>query len=136
MKSGGKSFGFPKEEHLKSSSDISMVFKRGKSVSCAGARLFFIQRNKRQDEVGETVPYEYNRIAFVFSRKFGNAVQRNRARRLGREAYRYLRVVLKQGLDMALLVYPDEKACLKSRLAQLEILFRKADMVDRNEKDN
>jgi ribonuclease P protein component len=74
-----------------------------------------------------------NRIAFVFSRQFGNAVQRNRARRLGREAYRHLRSALKPGFDMVLLVYPDEKARLESRLEQLNSLFTKASLINRNE---
>ncbi|MDR2842768.1 MAG: ribonuclease P protein component, partial [Spirochaetaceae bacterium] len=69
-----------------------------------------------------------NRIAFIFARKFGNAVQRNRARRLGREAYRHLRLRLKRGFDMALLVYPDE-IDFKGRMRQLETLFSKAALI-------
>jgi ribonuclease P protein component len=47
-----------------------------------------------------------NRIVFTFARKFGNAVRRNRARRLGREAFRLMKAALKSGWDLALLLYP------------------------------
>lgn len=116
-------FRFPKGERLKRSADISALFRRGRSVSCAGARLFF-----RVNDGG------LRRIAFAFSRKFGNAVQRNRARRLGREAYRHLRGGLKMGFDMVLLVYPDKEAgrgCgLESRLEQLRVLCQKARLMN------
>lgn len=116
---------FPKNERLKRSSGISEVFKRGRSVSCPGARLFF-----------KPVEGGCNRIAFVFSKKFGNAVQRNRARRLGREAYRFLRGRLKRGFDLVLLVYPDGKICLDLRLKQVNSLFEKAKLFNPNEKNS
>jgi hypothetical protein len=49
----------------------------------------------------------YNRICFTFARGFGNAVERNRSRRLGREAWRHLRPRLLGGYDLILLVYPE-----------------------------
>jgi ribonuclease P protein component len=67
----------------------------------------------------------HNRIAFTFARKYGNAVERNRARRLGREAYRYMRNRLKGGFDLVLLVYPG-KDTLTGRQEQLKVLFSKA----------
>ncbi|MDR2802875.1 MAG: ribonuclease P protein component [Treponema sp.] len=88
---------FPRGEHLKRRHDIQSVFKKGASTSCSGARLFFLRRDRRE-----------RRIAFTFSRKFGNAVERNRARRLGREAYRHLRAKIKVGYDLVLLVYPGK----------------------------
>jgi ribonuclease P protein component len=48
-----------------------------------------------------------NRICFTFSRGFGTAVERNRVRRLGREAYRNLKPGLRCGFDFILMVYPD-----------------------------
>ncbi|GHV84355.1 ribonuclease P protein component [Spirochaetia bacterium] len=111
-------FCFPKEERLKSRDEIQRVFKRGHSVTCNGARLFFIENG-----------LEYNRMAFTFSRKFGNAVERNRARRLGREAYRHLRSSIKTAFDFALLVYPGN-ACYSGRLKELNELFFKAALID------
>jgi ribonuclease P protein component len=67
----------------------------------------------------------YNRIAFTSVRKFGNAVQRNRARRVGREAYRHIRNELKTGYDVVLLVYPGEDSFVR-RMEQLRALIFRA----------
>jgi ribonuclease P protein component len=69
-----------------------------------------------------------NRIAFTFARKFGNAVERNRARRIGREAYRFLKNRLKSGYDLVLLVYPG-RDFLADRMDQLETLFSRAGLL-------
>jgi ribonuclease P protein component len=72
----------------------------------------------------------HNRICFTFSRGFGTAVQRNRARRLGREAYRNLSPVLRHGYDLILLVYPeDTKTVFAGRMAQLKLLFTRAGLL-------
>jgi ribonuclease P protein component len=70
----------------------------------------------------------HNRIAFVFSRKFGGAVERNRARRVGREAYRHLRARIKTGYDLVLLVYPG-KDNFQDRMEQLQNLLSRAALV-------
>jgi ribonuclease P protein component len=70
-----------------------------------------------------------NRICFTFSRNFGNAVERNHAKRLGREAYRNLKPRLRRGYDLILLVYPEEPApVFAQRMKQLEYLITKADL--------
>jgi ribonuclease P protein component len=88
----------------------------------------------------------YNRIGFTQTRKYGNAPERNRARRLGREAYRLLRPRLKTGFDLVLLVYPGQsnparpgnhpksrikpgRGSLEARLTQLGSLFGKAGLL-------
>jgi ribonuclease P protein component len=91
-----------------------VVFNRGRVASCSGAKLFWIANG-----------LSHNRIAFTFARKFGNAVERNRARRVGREAYRQTRYRIKPGFDIVLLVYPG-KDFFSARMEQLRILFSKA----------
>ena len=105
-----------REERLKKRGDIKKVFSRGKRLSCRGAKLFVLQNN-----------LPYNRICFTFSRGFGNAVKRNRAKRLGREAYRSFKPQLNGGHDMVLLVYPEDAgATFARRVEQLRILLGKA----------
>jgi ribonuclease P protein component len=71
-----------------------------------------------------------NRICFSFFRGFGNAVERNRARRLGREAYRNLKPRLRRGYDMILLVYPeDPPPVFAGRMKQMEHLLTKAGLM-------
>jgi ribonuclease P protein component len=110
----GGDFRFRRKEHLKKGEDIRRVFKQGRVVPCALAKLFVV-RNE----------LPYNRIVFTFARKFGNAVERNRARRLSREVYRLLRNALEPGFDLVLLLYPGGDS-FDNRMEQLKILFRKA----------
>jgi ribonuclease P protein component len=112
---------FRSEEHLKSRREIGIVFKRGRSVNCPGAKLFVLKQ-----DLGR------NRIAFTFARKFGNAVERNRSKRLSREAYRHLQHTVSQGYDMVLLVYPEKNSKKESfalRMNELRLLFSKAHLL-------
>ncbi|MDR0785400.1 MAG: ribonuclease P protein component [Treponema sp.] len=105
---------FTRDERLKKRTDISAAFKKGRCVSCSGAKLFVLQNG-----------LERNRIAFTFARKFGNAVQRNRSRRVSREAYRRLKSATQRGFDLVLLVYPPDGLSTEERMKQLTILFKK-----------
>jgi ribonuclease P protein component len=109
-------FRFKHEERLKSRADIGTVFKQGKSFACSGAKLFALKND-----------LSHNRIAFVFSRKFGNAVERNRSRRVSREAYRHLQHTIEPGFDLVLLVYPG-KDDFAARLDQMNKLFKRANL--------
>jgi ribonuclease P protein component len=103
---------------------IREVFNQGKSLGCKGAKLFLLKNG-----------LEYNRICFALPRKFGNAVERNRARRLSREAYRHIRPRLKSGYDAVLLVYPERGETLRTRanfagrMEQVRFLFAKAGLL-------
>jgi ribonuclease P protein component len=88
-----------------------------------------------------------NRIAVTFARKFGNAVKRNRTRRVSREAYRLLRNRLKAGFDLVLLVYPARTAdsvpmpapvkdCLAVRMTQMQNLFSRAGLLRKTGNDD
>jgi ribonuclease P protein component len=79
---------------------------------------------------------EYNRICFALPRKFGNAVERNRARRLSREAYRHLRPRLRGGYDVVLLVFPEKGpeyarrgVNFAGRMEQARYLFAKSGLL-------
>jgi len=110
---------FPREERLKKRKDIGAVFDERKALSCGGARLLWRPNGLL-----------FNRIAFTFNRKFGNAVERNRSRRLSREVYRLLRNELKKGYDLVLLVYPGGDA-FSTRMEQMRDLFSRAGMLEK-----
>jgi len=122
----GASFRFPRSERLKGRDEIREVFSartqgrafpRKKVVSCFGVKLFVLENALKR-----------NRIAFTFARKYGNAVARNRSRRLSREVFRHLRCELRTGYDMALLVYPG-KDVFSVRLEQMRELFARAGLL-------
>ena len=105
---------------MKGRNEIREVFDKGKRIGCQGAKLFVLKNELPR-----------NRICFTFSRGFGTAVERNRARRLGREAYRNLKPRLRCGYDLILLVYPDEnvKPTFDGRTGQLQYLFARAGLL-------
>jgi ribonuclease P protein component len=125
------SYTFPSTERLKRSRDITRVFKKGKTASIYGLKLFYLQN-----------PAVKRRIAFTFEKKFGNAVMRNRAKRLAKESYRHLRPSFgikpgfeKLGFDAVLMIFkPDrEKAnaevVFENKLRNIRVLFEKAGLV-------
>ena len=125
---------FKREERLKGRTRIREVFSKGKryywqvkvsekeQTLNQGARLFVLQNN-----------LPYNRICFSFtkaaSRNFGDAAARNRARRLGREAFRLIKGRLCAGHDFILLILPESKMTLSGRMEQMETLFKKAGLL-------
>ena len=115
---GRGSFRFYRKERLKGRKDIQAVYGRGRRFGCQGAKLFMLKNN-----------LEYNRICFALPRGFGNSVKRNRARRLGREAYRLLRPRLHGGNDLIFLVFPEMLTIPGFCTKQLEYLFSKAGLL-------
>ncbi|MCL1812265.1 MAG: ribonuclease P protein component [Treponema sp.] len=120
---------FRSEEHLKKRVEITGVFKKGRTVGCSGIKLFFLANELSN-----------NRIVITFTRKYGNAVQRNRRRRLVREAYRLMKGGLKTGYDLVFLIYPrterppsKQRAEFSETAVQLKILFKKAGMIRQEE---
>ena len=69
-----------------------------------------------------------NRIAFALPRGYGNAVKRNKSKRLSRETYRYYKANMKKGYDMIFLVYPDAES-FKKRCEQFHFLCQKAELL-------
>ena len=107
------------KERIKRSSEIKNLFKNGKRASVVGAKLFYLPNGLK-----------FNRIGFPLPRGFGNAVERNRAKRFSREVFRNLKSHLNNGYDMLLLVYPPaEKDSFHSRCEQFQALVKKAGLL-------
>jgi ribonuclease P protein component len=117
---------FTREERVKRSVEIKNLFKNGNRVSVAGAKLFFLPND-----------LQFNRIGFPLPRGYGNAVQRNRSKRLSRESYRFIKAHLNTGYDMLFLVYPSsEKSSFHSRCAQFQTLCEKAGLLKKQTVEN
>jgi len=78
-----------KKDILRRKDDFSSIYKRGKSVGERYIVLFYKKNG-----------LSYNRTAFLASKKVGNSVERNRARRLMKESYRFLKEDIKIGYDL------------------------------------
>lgn len=74
---------------LRGRENFSAVYNKGKSVGDRYVVIFY-----RKNDLG------YNRIAFLASKKVGNAVARNRARRLMKESVRTTMPIKAQGYDI------------------------------------
>ena len=77
----------------------------------------------------------YSRTAFLASKKVGNSVQRNRARRLMKESYRLSGIELKDGYDYIIIarksIVNDNVKC-KDVQKSLESVFKRSGIVKEN----
>lgn len=87
---------FQREQRLRARPEFDRVFRKGRRL---GGRLFMILAlpNDRRS----------HRLGLAVSRKIGNAVTRNRARRLLKEGFRRLERPEEQGLDLVVVARPD-----------------------------
>ena len=79
-------------EHLRREKDFRRVFDRRRSVA---DELIVVYGCENE--------LEHSRLGLSVSRKWGNAVARNRIRRLLREGYRLTKAELPVGLDLVLI---------------------------------
>ncbi len=77
-----------KQNVLRKRTDFSAIYNKGKSLGERYIVLFY-----RKNDL------PYSRTAFLASKKVGNAVERNRARRLMKESVRTTQVELPEGYD-------------------------------------
>ena len=70
-----------KKEVLRRKDDFTAIYRRGRSI-------------------GERYIVFFYRTAFLASKKVGNSVERNRARRLMKESYRILKGEIREGYDL------------------------------------
>lgn len=73
---------------LRKKKDFAAIYNKGKSIGERYVVLFFRKNG-----------LDFNRTAFLASKKVGNSVSRNRARRLMKESYRDLEKNLGKGYD-------------------------------------
>ena len=93
-----KRFGLSKIERIKSKNEFSRVYNSGKIVYSNSRKL------KAIFCLGEDDSKEI-KVAFGISKKAGNAVWRNRLRRLLREAYRFNKDILSNCSHSILIVF-------------------------------
>lgn len=77
---------------LRRKKDFSSIYNKGKSVGERYIVLFYKKNN-----------LPYNRTAFLASKKVGNSVVRNRARRLMKQSYKELEQNLSSGYDFIII---------------------------------
>ncbi|NNF06766.1 MAG: ribonuclease P protein component [Candidatus Eisenbacteria bacterium] len=89
---------FPASERIRSQNEFQKIYKEGTAFHGTFLVAFIYQKTNLERRVG-----------IVAGRKVGNAVRRNRSKRLLREAYRQLRPLLpSQGLQLILVA---RRAC-------------------------
>lgn len=77
------------DERIKKNSQFKYIYNRGKSFADPNLVLYIVRNNKNTLRLGITV-----------SKKIGNAVIRNRVKRLIRESFRLSRHRFKYGYDI------------------------------------
>ena len=107
------SFRFRKHEHLRRAADFRRVYERRRSVSDPLLIVYACENN-----------LSYLRLGLSVSRKMGGAVQRNRLRRLYREAFRLTRPEMPVGFDLILIPRRPEPPTLDRLKQSLLCLVR------------
>ncbi|MBE2183728.1 MAG: ribonuclease P protein component [Anaerolineae bacterium] len=109
----------PRELRLRRAEDFERLRYEGKSFA---GRMMVL--SVTPNDAG------FNRYGFIVSRRFGKAVQRNRARRLMREGLRLLHPRLVSGYDLALIARGGmQSQTLSGVLPELERLLKQAGLV-------
>ena len=105
-------------ERLKKKADFGRVFGSPHRAGCRGAKLAFIEND-----------LDRNRFAVSLVRKFGNAVARNRSKRILKEIYRHRKHGIRQGYDIVIVLYPGDYG-YRDRERQFSLLLERAGLVE------
>jgi ribonuclease P protein component len=106
---------FRKHQHVLSPADFQRIYDRRKSAADADM-IVYVKENG----------LAYTRLGLSVSRKYGGAVQRNRLRRLYREAFRLLKEELPLGLDLVLIPRTNAEPTLDGVKRSLAKLVKQA----------
>jgi ribonuclease P protein component len=109
------SYRFRPREHLRRGADFRRVYERRRSVSNEWLIVYACENG-----------LDYLRLGLSVSRKVGNAVRRNRLRRLYREGFRLSRHQMPSGMDLVLIPRRPEPPTLEELTDALPRLVRQA----------
>lgn len=82
-------FSFKKENRIKSKNAFQIVYKTGRSVVDSMSVMYVLANDEKNIKIG-----------FAVGKKMGNAVVRNRVKRLMREVFRHRRSELKDSIHI------------------------------------
>ncbi len=97
------------------------LYKKGNFVACPFLTAYFLKNNLSQ-----------NRIGITTGKKVGNAVKRNRARRIIRAAYRLNEINFPIGYDIVFVARED---IVDKKTGDIEKFFRKR-LIEKINNDN
>ena len=103
-----------KAEILRDRREISRLFDESSAFRTDGLHLRIVR-----NDLG------WSRVVFAAVRAFSSAVERNRARRRVREAYRTLKACIRGHFDIAFVLYPGDYS-YSERQRQVEKLLRRS----------
>lgn len=103
-----------KRERIRKRADLKRLFSSARRVECPGLKLLYSPNHLSS-----------NRVAFATIRGFRTAVERNRAKRVCREAYRAVKEQLKDGFDLVLVLRPGPSRT-QERTRQILLLAAQA----------
>ncbi|MEG0292198.1 MAG: ribonuclease P protein component [Anaerovoracaceae bacterium] len=113
-----------KKNVLSGKRNFDAVYRRGKSVGDRYVVIFYKKNN-----------LSYNRIGFLASKKVGNAVARNRARRLMKESVRLIEDLNFNGFDVIFIARNtiNNRKCADVKKS-IEAAIKKTAMVEKKRK--
>lgn len=112
------------DESLSKKKDFDHIYQNGEKHTAKGILLAYTAKNQT----------DYNRTAFVVSKKIGNAVQRNKKRRQIKAAFSQVRGEIKSGFDILFLALKQEKNVSYQQIAEaVNITLQKAGILIKNE---
>lgn len=110
-----------KKDKIKTKRDISKIFSSSSfQVGCRGVRLRYLKNN-----------LPYNRLMICLVSKFGNAIKRNKAKRVFREIYRNNQELIEPGYDLAFILLPGDYET-KERKKQFKTLINRAELFSKS----
>lgn len=104
-----------KKQIISLQTDIDNLFKAGKRYSLSCFKLFVTENH-----------LDFSRLIVIPVKHYGNSVQRNLIRRQVKEIWRTNQDKIKNGIDCAIIVYPDEKSTFSQKENKLLMLLEKS----------